>query len=122
MKKSNALKNVSISPIEQTIDEAMEHLPTTLDLSLPENRSKFRLWMVRVCGIVATENAREFSKAAASAIEEAAALAINPKYHVERKKSREKYKAMRAMTQVSERPSTKAEIDFHRMSDAAVKM
>lgn len=121
MKKSTALKRIPVSPIEETIDEAMEHLPSTLDLSLPENRDKLRTWMVRVCSVVTIENARDFSKAAASAIEEAAHLAIDPKYHEERKKNREKYKAMRSTTSL-EKPLTKAEMDFVRMSDATVKM
>jgi len=122
MKKSEALKNVPVTSLEQIVDNAMDYLPNNLDLSLPENRLRIRNWMVRVCGVVATENARSFSAAATSAIEEAAALTINPQYYQERKRRKEKYKAMRALVQVSEKPKTKAQVEFDRLGDSSVRM
>ena len=122
VKKSEALKGVSVKPIEAIVDQAMEYLPSSLDLTLPENRLKMRTWMVRICHMVVTENAESFAAAAQSAIQEAAALAINPDYHRDRKRRMEKYKAMRALRQTEEKPKTRAEIAFHRLNEAATKM
>jgi hypothetical protein len=122
VKKSEALKGVSIWSIEQTVDSAMEYLPLTLDLALPENRMKMRTWMVRVCQSVVHENADSFKKAVESAIEEAAALAINPDYHQEKKRGMARRKAARALRQVVEKPKSKAEAAFYRLGEAAVKM
>jgi hypothetical protein len=113
--KSEALKGVSVSSIEEVVDEAMSYLPSSFDISVPENRVMVRNWMVKVCGMVAHNNAESFARAAESAIQEAAALAINPEYYADRKKSREKRKAQRAIIQNQQKPKTRAEMAFDRL-------
>lgn len=122
VKKSEALKGVSVTPIEAVVDRAMLYLPATLDLALPEHRLRVREWMVRICHVVVTENADSFAAASQSAIQEAAALAINPDYHRDRKRRMEKYKAMRALRQTAEKPKTRAEVAFHGLDESATKM
>jgi hypothetical protein len=122
VKKSEALKGVPVTSIEAVVDRAMEYLPTSLDLALPEHRMRVREWMVRICHVVVTENADSFAAAAQSAIQEAAALVINPDYHREKKRGMERRKAARALRQTVEKPKTRAEVAFHRLDDAAVKM
>ena len=113
--KSEALKGVSISSVEEVVDEAMSYLPISFDISKPENREIVRKWMVRVCQMVAHNNAESFVRAAESAIQEAAALAINPGYYVDRKQAQEKRKAQRAIIQNQNKPKTRAELAFDRL-------
>ena len=121
MKRSDAIKGASISPIEDTVDRAMVHLPMSLDLSKSEDRERVRIWMVRICATVTQKNVRSFTDAAKRAIDEAGALAIDPKYYATRKKRREKYKVQRAVL-TKERSTPKAEREFNLMSDAKVLM
>lgn len=118
MNKSDAVKNVAIATIESIVDEAMQHLPSDLDLALPGNKEKLRSWMVRVCGIVTQQNAYSFSRAAANAIEEASNLAVNPDYHAQKKRNQERYAAMRKKSAAQKN----AERAFERITDATVKM
>jgi hypothetical protein len=111
-----------VSPIEEVVDAAMQYLPSTINLSLPEDRAKVRQWMLRICARVTEHNINSFKDAAASAIEEAGALAINPQYYQERSDRRRKYKAQRAIAQVANKPKTRAEMAFERLQDAPVKM
>lgn len=122
MKKSESLKRVDLTPIEEIVDDAMEYLPERIDLSDPMNRQKIRNWMVRVCGTLAENNARAFGEAVQNAIQEAAALAINPEYYKERKRRREKRKALRAIIQNQDKPKSRAERQFYALKDSAVKM
>jgi hypothetical protein len=103
--KSEALKGISIASVEETVDQAMEHLPQSVDLSLPENRRKIRDWMVRICGVITQRNVDTFTKAAKSAIDEAGALAIDPHYHQRMFKRREQRKAKVAARQQTEQMS-----------------
>ena len=120
--KSEALKGITISSIEEVVDEAMSYLPASFDISIPENRMRVRSWMVRVCGMVAHNDAEyRFTRAAESAIQEAAALAINPDYYADRKKARGKRKAQRAIIQNSQKPKTIAEMAFDRLKDVGIK-
>lgn len=120
--KSQSLKGLSIASIEETVDEAMSYLPQRFDISTPEGRDKVRKWMVRVCAVVVSKNADSMAQAAESAIQEAAALAINPDYYADRKRSREKRKAMRAIVQNQQKPKTRAEMQFERLRDSTIKM
>jgi hypothetical protein len=122
--KSEALKGVSITPIEETVDAAMARLPIEIDLSIPANREKVREWMIRICGIVVRNAAENFQRATASALDEAAALAINPDYYRERNKRRTKYRADRALRQQQQASmmKTSAELAFEKLGADEVKM
>jgi CTP synthase (UTP-ammonia lyase) len=120
--KSEALKRVPIRSVEETVDQAMGYLPIGLDLTQLENRIKMRNWMVRICEIVLQNNAEAIGKAAQNAVQEALALAINPDYYAERKKRLVKRKARYALMQNIQKPKTRAQIDFDRLTDAPVKM
>ena len=122
MKKSNTLKHVPITPIEEAVDAAMRYLPRDLDLSQTEARMKVRAWMVRIGEVIARDIAENSIEAAKKAIGEAAVLAVNPKYYEERKGRREKYKIQRAAQKKSETPSSRAEREFLLLKDTQVKM
>jgi len=120
--KSEALKGVKISPLEEVIDVAMAHLPEHLDLSLPENRQKVRDWMIRIGGVILRNASEDAQRACASAIEECTALAINPDFYKVQKERRTKYKAQRALRQKMEAPKTRAQVVFDKLDVTGVKM
>lgn len=122
MKKSEPLKRVNISPVEEVVDEAMAYLPHSLDLSDSQNRLKLRGWMVRICNEVVRRNAESFSVAVSNAIQEAAALCVNPEYYAERKARQVKNKARRAILQNAQKPRTRAERVFEKLDGSATKM
>lgn len=123
MNKSESLKHVPVSSIEEVVDEAMAYLPSNFDITKPENKVAVRKWMVRVCEVVVKQAADSMGKAAESAIQEAAALAINPDYYAEKKRGRERRKAHRAIMQNREKPKSRAEVAFERLSgESNVKM
>jgi ATP phosphoribosyltransferase len=120
--KSECLKGLSITSIEETVDLAMEHLPESLDFVKPEHRNKMRCWMVRVCSAVISRNADSMVKVAESAIQEAAALAINPEYYATKKHRRDKRKALRAIVQNQQKPKTCSEIAFDRLQSPETRL
>ena len=123
-KRSNALHHVVIPSVAQTVDEAMALVPPNFDVSQPENRAKVRDWMIRVCGVAIQNHANAASAAATRAIEEAAAIAIDPNHFkiVQKRRERQQQRiALRAEVERQKRlPSAMRE--FEKMTEAKVRM